>query len=86
VLDEITRKNLGLLNEFIQFAFEKPDTLDQIPPGAALTILPENDSALYQANQETLQMLRDQGKRCAVVPSQRSETIPPRIEVADERC
>jgi Family of unknown function (DUF5647) len=84
--DEITRKNLGLLNEFMQCAFEKPNILDQIPPGAELTILPANDSALYQANQETLQALRDQGKRCAVVHIQRPERIPPRIEVAVERC
>jgi hypothetical protein len=82
--DEITRKNLDLLNEFMQFAFETPAILDEIPPGAELIILPENDPELYKANQETLQALKHQGKSCAVVHIRRPERIPPRIEAAVE--
>jgi hypothetical protein len=40
--DEITGKKLDLLNEFMRFAFETPDILEQIPPGTGLIILPEN--------------------------------------------
>lgn len=83
--DEIARKNLDLLNEFRHFAFETPDILEQIPPGAEPIILPENDPELYQANQETLQALKRQGKRCTLVHIRRPERIPPRIEVAAER-
>ena len=80
--DEVVRKNLDLLNEFMQFAFETPEILDQIPPGAELIILPENDPDVYQANQETLQGLRRQGRNCIVVHLRKPERIPPRIEVA----
>jgi hypothetical protein len=83
--DELARKNLDLLNEFMQFAFETPDILDQISPGSQLIILPENDPELYNANQETLQALRHQGKSCTVVHIRRPERIPPRIEAAADR-
>lgn len=82
--DEVVRKNLDLLNEFMQCAFETPDILDQIPPGAELIILPENDAELSQANQETLEGLRRQGKPCTVIHLRKPERIPPRIEVAAE--
>ena len=36
--DELARKKLDLLNEFMQFAFETPDILDQIPPGAQCSV------------------------------------------------
>lgn len=80
--DEIVRKNLDLLNEFMQCAFEAPEILEQIPPGAELLILPENDPELSRVNQEALQELRRQGKHCIVVHLRRPERIPPRIEVA----
>ncbi len=82
--DEIVRKNLDLLNEFMQFAFESPDILDQIPPGTELIILPEDDSELYKANQEILEGLKRQGKSYTVVRMRKPERIPPRIEVAAE--
>ena len=83
--DEVVRKNLDLLNEFMQCPFETPDILDQIPPGAELIILPENDAELSQANQETLEGLRRQGKPCIVVHLRKPERIPPRLEVAAAR-
>ena len=82
--DEIVRKNLDLINEFMQFAFDSPDILDQIPPGSELIILPENDPELYKANQETLEGLKRQGKSYTVVHMRKPERIPPRIEVAVE--
>jgi hypothetical protein len=82
--DEIIRRNLDLLNEFMQFAFESPDILDQIPPGTELIILPENDPELCKANQETLEALKRQGKSSTVVHMRKPERIPPRIELAVE--
>ena len=82
--DEIIRRNLDLLNEFMQFAFESHDLLDQIPPGTELIILPENDPELCKVNQETLKGLKRQGKSYTVVHMRKSERIPPRIEVAVE--
>lgn len=82
--DEVVRKNLDLLNEFMQFAFDSPEILDQIPGGAELVFFPENDPELYQANRETLDGLRRQGKSCIVVHLRKPERFPPRIEVAAE--
>ena len=69
----------------MRFAFETPDTLEQIPPGAEPIMLPENDPESYKANQETLQVLRQQGKSCTVVHIRRPERVLPRIEAAAER-
>jgi Family of unknown function (DUF5647) len=83
--DEVVRRNLDLLNEFMQVAFEKPEILDQIPPDAELIILPENDPELYTENQATLAGLRQQSKRCVVVHMYIPERVAPRIEVMAER-
>lgn len=37
--EETVRKNLDLLDEFMKYAFEHPQVLDQIPSGAELVIL-----------------------------------------------
>lgn len=44
------KKNLDLLNEFMKYAFENPDVLEKIPPGAELIILPLDDPELYEYN------------------------------------
>jgi hypothetical protein len=82
--DDVVRRNLDLLHEFMQCAFEHPDLLEHIPPAAELIILPENDPELYQENQGTLAALRQQGKRHVVGHLRKPERIPPRIEVATE--
>ena len=38
--EEAVRKNLDLLNEFMKYAFDSPQVLDQIPAGAEVIILP----------------------------------------------
>ena len=83
--DEVVRRNLDLLNEFMQVAFEQPDILDQIPPDAELIILPENDPELYTENQVTLAGLKQQHKCCVVVHMHMPKRIAPRIEVTAER-
>jgi hypothetical protein len=82
--DAIVRKNLDLLNEVMQFAFETPEILDQVPPDTELIIFPENDPEVCQANQETLEGLRRQGKSCIAVHLRKPERIPPRIEAVVE--
>jgi hypothetical protein len=68
----------------MQFAFESPDILDQIPPDTELIILPEKDPELYKANQETLERLKRQGRSYMVLHMRKPERIPPRIEVTAE--
>lgn len=60
--DEVVRKNLDLLNEFLLYAFDHPDVLDKIPPSADLVFLPENDKALCEVNKRILKERRKHGK------------------------
>ena len=41
--ESIVKKNLDLLDEFMKYAFDHPDILDEVPRDASLVILPEGD-------------------------------------------
>lgn len=75
--DQIIKRNLDLLNEFMKIAFDQPDILDSIPNEAELVILPENDPELYKANMKTKRLLEKKGKRFVVVRMKKPERIPP---------
>ena len=48
--DTVVKRNLDLLAEFMRYAFEHPDILDQIPKAAQLVILPEDDPDVHYEN------------------------------------
>ncbi len=75
--DEIIRKNLDLLNEFMKMAFDQPDILDKLPKGAELVILPENDPELYKANLKIKQSLEKKGDKFVIVKMRKPEKVPP---------
>ena len=50
--DRTFEKNVSLNTEFTRYALEHPDILDQIPNGARLVFLPEDDPELCQINLE----------------------------------
>ena len=60
--DKIIEKNLDLLDEFMKYAFDHPDILDEIPRDANLVLLPERDSALEKANKKILSRLKARGE------------------------
>lgn len=64
--DELVRKNLDLLNEFLLYAFDHPELLDKIPASADLVFLPENDKALCEANRRILKKRR-RARKVAVI-------------------
>ncbi len=79
---EIAKRNLDLLNEFMQYAFEHPGVLEQIPTGAEMVILPENDPDLAAENTQTIRELEEKRRPVVVVKLRRREPIPePKIEV-----
>jgi len=81
--DEMTKKNLDLLNDFMKAAFEQPDILDKIPQEAELIILPENDLELYNANMRIKQSLEKKGRKFVVVRMKKPDRVPPpQIETA----
>ncbi len=75
--DQITKRNLDLLNEFMKIAFDQPDILDKIPEGAELVILPENDPELFKANLKIKQSLEKKAKKFVVVRMKKPDRVPP---------
>jgi hypothetical protein len=60
--DEMVNQNLDLLSDFMNYAFDHPDILDQIPLDATLVILPKENMALYKANLEIAKKSQKQNK------------------------
>ncbi len=79
--DDVVKMNLDLLNEFMKYAFDHPDVLDDIPADAELVILPTDDPVLYNENKKTVDLLLKEGKRVVVVEFKKPKTILPKIEL-----
>lgn len=64
---DIARKNLDLLDEFMKYAFDHPDILDEMPQKATLVILPEGDLPLEKENRKMLSKLKARGEEVIAV-------------------
>ena len=60
--ESLIRKNLDLLDEFMKYAFDHPEVLDQVPRDASLVILPEGDLPLERVNRRTARRLKAKGE------------------------
>ena len=78
--NEIARKNLDLLEDFMKYAFEHPEILDRIPSDAQLIILPENDDELLDVNKRYLEECKRLGKKVAVFRMEIPKRIVPRLQ------
>ena len=65
--EKIVKKNLDLLDEFMKYAFDHPDILDEIPRDANLVLLPERDSSLEKANKKILSKLKARGEQTVAI-------------------
>lgn len=74
--EKIIKKNLDLLDEFMKYAFDHPDILDDIPRDATLVLLPEKDSSLEKANKQILSRLKAKGEETVAI---RIRTSSPKI-------
>jgi len=79
--EEIVKKNLDLHAEFMRYAFENPDIFDQIPKGAQLVILPQDDPELYNENLKTVNELKMKGLPLVIVRIPTPKPLTPEIEV-----
>ena len=79
--DEIIKKNLDLINEFMKYAFDHPDVLDKIPMDAELVILPIDDPELYNENKKTADSLLKKREKVIIVEFERPREISPKIEL-----
>lgn len=79
--NEIERKNLDLHAEWIRYVSEHSEVLDQIPQGAQLVILPNNDPALAKENKRTIERLKAEGLPVVIVHLDLPKPPRPQIEV-----
>jgi hypothetical protein len=63
----VVRKNLDLLDEFMKYAFDNPEILDELPREASLVILPDGDQALEKENKKTFTRLKAKGAKVVAV-------------------
>jgi len=78
--DMLAGKNIDLMNDFMRFAFERPEILDSIPGDAQLVLLPTNDTELYKENMKTLERLKKDKKRHIVF---KIEPVMPKVELME---
>lgn len=62
-----TKKNLDLLDEFMKYAYDHPDVLDQLPRETNLVILPDRDPSLEKENKKTLNRLKAKGEKVIAI-------------------
>jgi hypothetical protein len=79
-------RNMVLYTEFEQYLLEHPELGEQIPDGASVVFMPENDPELCEANQALLDRARREGRQVALVRVKglapaRSRLIEPRAEL-----
>ena len=76
--DEIIKRNLDLMSDFMKYAFDKPGILDVIPRDAQLILLPINDPELYKENMKTLNRLKKDKQTYVAF---KIESVMPRVEL-----
>ncbi|PIU64864.1 MAG: hypothetical protein COS84_07745 [Armatimonadetes bacterium CG07_land_8_20_14_0_80_40_9] len=79
--EEIVKKNLDLHAEFMRYAFEHPGVFDQIPKGATLVILPDDEPELYKENLKVVEAQKAKGLPVVIVRMQVPKPVVPSLEV-----
>lgn len=65
--ESVVKKNLDLLDEFMKYAFDHPEILDEMPRDSSLVILPEGDSFLQKQNRKIASRLKAKGEEVVAV-------------------
>jgi len=79
--NDLTKRNLDLLDDFMRYAFEHPGILDQIPQDAQLVILPVDDPELSTENRQMASMLCARGEKVVLIKLKKPEVYPPELEL-----
>jgi len=77
--DKAVKKNLALLNDFMQAALHDASLLRRIPKGAHIVILPQDDPEMSAYNRRTAEKLAKNGEKVMVIHLERP--AKPRIEM-----
>jgi Family of unknown function (DUF5647) len=76
--ETIIEKNQTLSFEFERYLLEHPETVEQIPSGAEVVLLPKDDPELYRINLRSAQEARRQNDAPPVVYVEIEALAPPR--------
>lgn len=79
--EDVMRKNMDLLNEFMKYAFDHPQILEKIPSGAEVIILPSDDPDLMRENKKTADAHVKAGKQVVLVKFRKPEPVTPELEL-----
>lgn len=79
--EEAVRKNLDLLNEFMKYAFDSPQVLDQIPAGAEVIILLLDDPEMMRANRQMADAYVKAGRSVVLVKFQKPKVAEAELEL-----
>jgi hypothetical protein len=82
---QIVEKNITLSFEFEQYILEHPEVLEQIPDGAQVILLPQDDPELYRVNLNASQKAREEGETMPVVYVEIEALAPPRSRLVNPR-
>ena len=80
---ELFRKNLRLSKEFDLYLMEHPEVAAEIPEGALIVLLPEEDAELRRQNQEMAAARRVAGQ--PIVYVRLGKLAPPRSRISSAR-
>ena len=83
--ETIAEKNITLSFEFERYIAEHPEVLEQIPQGAEVVLLPQDDPELYRINLEAAQRAQSEGNARPVIYVEIKALAPPRSRLIHPR-
>jgi len=83
--ETIVEKNITLSFEFERYLLEHPEMLEQIPNGAQVVLLPQDDPELYQINLKAAQEARRAGDAAPLVYVEIEALVSPRSRLVNPR-
>jgi hypothetical protein len=83
--ETIVEKNITLSFEFERYILEHPEVLEQIPDGAQVVLLPQDDPELYRINLNAAQKTREAGETVPIVFVEIEALAPPRSRLINPR-
>lgn len=79
--NELVKKNLELHAEWMKYLFQHPEVLDEIPAGAQVVILPDNEPELAKENSKIIQKLKTEKLPIVIVHLELPKFPAPKIEM-----
>ena len=65
--DDLAKRNLDLLDDFMRYAFDHPAILEQIPRDVQIVILPMDDPELTAQNRQMASALCARGEKVVLI-------------------